>query len=618
MIRAENLCLTFGQQVIFDKISFTFQDNQRIGLVGRNGSGKTTLLKLIAQGPSNKQIIIPNNQTLAYMPQHVVLQSDKSIFEEAYSTFKEIHHLEKRYQELEKFVENDPENLKALEEFAIVSQELQEHDIHQARLKTETILKGLGFKEEQLQVKVETLSVGWKMRIVLAKLLLQEADFYLFDEPTNHLDIFAKDWFLSFLQTAPFGFLLVCHERYFLDALCGQIYELEHGNGTLYHGNYSHYEEQKKQNLETLQVSYEQQQREIKRKQDTIDRFRAKSSKARMAKSMEKALAKVERIELPNQTAKSINFNLTPRERSGRIVLTVNNVDYSFGKKNIFKNVSFNVERGQKVAVVAPNGVGKTTLFNIIAKIYTIQNGDIEFGHNVNYALFHQDQDAVLNQDSTIFQEVCNSALHKTEQEIRTFLGCFLFTRDAIEKKIKVLSGGEKNRVSMVKVLLQDANLLLLDEPTNHLDMQSKDVLLAALQEYQGTIVFVSHDHDFINNLATHIIELTGAGTRLFHGNYKDYIQQKQQSITAQNTKSAQTDQKEQPAISTKERYLVEKEIKKLEQKIEKLEQEIKKQQEKFAKLTYDSADYKKAVEKLHELEKAHKETMHAWEALQQ
>ncbi len=620
MIRTENICLTFGDQTIFNNISFTFQNNQRIGLIGRNGSGKTTLLKLISGMISleNGLITKSNNQTIAYMPQQVVLRSDKTVFQEGYSTFKTMYTLEKRYQELEKTLEINSTCTKTIEEIAVISQELQEQNTLQARLKTKTVLKGLGFNDQQLTAKVETLSVGWKMRIVLAKLLLQDADFYLFDEPTNHLDIFAKDWFLSFLKEASFGFLLVCHERYLLDALCSHIFELENGNGTLYQGSYSDYEKQKKQNLEALKIAHNQQQREITRKQAIINKFRAKASKAKMAKSMERALSKIERIELPESTTKTIAFNLIPRKRSGRIVLSVKNVAHAFGTKEIFKNVSFDVEREQKIAIVAPNGVGKTTLFNLIAKIYPIKTGNLEFGYNVEYALFHQDQDAVLNKESTIFKEVCDYAPHKTIQEIRTFLGCFLFSKDTIDKKIKVLSGGEKNRVSLVKILLQDANLLLLDEPTNHLDIQSKTILLKALQEYQGTILFVSHDHDFINHLATHIIELTPQGTRLFPGNYTDYLHQKKHINTSETEIQQLSTPQSSNQTTAKAQYHLKKESKKLEQKITKLDQAISKEQKVFAQLHYGTPDYKKAVQQLQELESSYKKIMHLWETIQQ
>jgi len=622
MIQAKNLQLSFATQDIFKNLSCTFSDTDRIGLVGRNGSGKTTLLKAFAKKIEldGGSIRIAGNKKLAYLPQHVVLESNETVFEEAYSTFHELYSLEQEYKQLEEKMSEDSEVSPEITEiYAYISEKLTLFDQHKYRQKTKDILSGLGFSDFQCNNPVSDLSVGWKMRLVLAKLLLEEADFYLFDEPTNHLDIFAKDWLLSFLKKAPFGFMLVCHERYFLNELCTNIFELENGNGKLYKGNFSDYEKQKERDRVELELQFKQQQREIKRKQDLIDRFRAKSSKAKMAKSIEKQLEKMERIELPSELS-TISFNLTPRIRSGRIILKVENVAHSFGEKKIFKNVSFQIERNQKVAIVAPNGVGKTTLFNLIVGKYPLHHGKISFGSQVEHAIFHQDHTTALNQNNTIYEEVLNINPQKSESEIRNFLGCFLFSKDMVQKKIKVLSGGEKNRVNMIKVLLHDANFLLLDEPTNHLDMETKDILLKALQNYSGTILFVSHDHEFINTLATHVIELTPAGTKTFHGNWHDYsLQKNEYERSTIDPIDSKTSSKRKPAnkISNKKNQEIKKECKKIERKIDKLEKEIARHQNKFSVLEYGTKEYFSAVEKLKELESMHEKEFILWENVQ-
>jgi ATP-binding cassette, subfamily F, member 3 len=623
MIYAQHINLSFGAQKIFDELSFIIDATQRIGLVGLNGSGKTTLLKAIAgqQLLDNGTITIAKHKTLAYMPQEVVLNSDRTILDETATAFAQVHELHKKQKSLELQLEHEPENYALLEEYGQVCQELNQYNPDALRAETKKILLGLGFTQEQFEASVSTLSVGWKMRIVLAKLLLQKADFYLFDEPTNHLDIIAKDWFLQFLKDAPFGFMLVCHERYVLDTLCSTILELERGKGTFYTGSYTQYEIQKKHALDLLEVAYKHQQKEIQRKTETIARFKAKSSKAKMAQSMMKALEKIERIELP-PSSKLINFKTFTVKPSGKVVLKVHDVAHWYGTKRIFHHVSFEIIRSQKIALIAPNGVGKTTLFTIIAGKLPVQHGSIEYGYNVTHALFDQDQTATLDLEKTIFENIYQSTHQKTEQTVRSFLGAFLFSNDDINKKVKVLSGGEKNRVGMVRTLLQDANFLLLDEPTNHLDIPSKEILLHALQEYQGTIFFVSHDHDFINKLATGIIELSAQGTVSYTGNYESYKEQKRHAALLQDkTPSTHTLSSSPEATPRESRKAHTATLKKrsasLEKRITQLEQTIQKIELQFAELIYGTPEFKKAQQALETAQKEHAACLDEWEALE-
>jgi len=620
MINAHNMSLSFNARKIFDAVGFTMHQDQRVGLIGRNGSGKSTLLQVITgdQLLDDGIVTINKYKKIAYLPQEVVLSSDKSVLDETISVFDQIYELEQESRKLEQQLKKK-EDEKSLERYLHIQEQLADYNPGAVVAEVKKMLRGLGFSLEQFEKPVNTLSVGWKMRIVLAKLLLQKADFYLFDEPTNHLDITAKDWFMNFLKQASFGFILICHDRYFLNALCDHILELEMGKGVLYTGNYNAYEIKKEHDLQLREVAYRAQQKEIKRKKATINRFRASASKARMAQSMIKSLEKMERITLP-VSLKTIHFSFPTIERSGKIVLTVDNVAYQFGDKQIFSKVSFEVGRGEKVALIAPNGVGKTTLFNLIIGKYSLQRGTISLGYNVCYALFDQDQNAVLDLNATIFDNIINHTDAVSDQAIRTFLGSFLFGNDDINKKVRVLSGGEKNRVGMARVLLQKANLLFLDEPTNHLDIPSKELLLKALQEYSGTVLFVSHDRDFVNKLATRIIELTPEGVINYQGDYDGYLYYKKQVLQQHATQVASTFIKEtdDKAPNKKELRRLNKKNRVLEKKIHTLEQNIKIVEQRFPGLTYGSPEYTQTEKTLYELKKQKDDHFMRWESVQE
>jgi ATP-binding cassette, subfamily F, member 3 len=616
MIQLQNICLAFGGQIVFDHISCIIQTNQRIGLVGANGTGKSTLLKAImGQQPLDEGLVTKSPATkIAYLPQEVVLTSQKTVFEEALATYQEFYELSAQLAQLEISINHNPREAD-IEMYAHIHQKLQEYQAAELRQQVLEVLQGLGFSASQQHASVSTLSVGWKMRLVLAKLLLQKADFYLFDEPTNHLDIVAKDWFLSFLKNSSCGFLLVCHERYFLDMLCTDIIELERGQGHLYKGNYHAYEQQKEHHLHQIEKAYAQQQRDIAQKMATIERFRASASKAKMAQSMLKQVEAIERITLP-PSPKTIRFHFKSPQRAGKTVLSFKNLTYRFGDKLIFDGLSQDIERGEKVALIAPNGMGKTTLFNVIAGIYPLQDGSVTFGHNVQYALFAQDQDKVLPKQTPIFEYVLSQCSRETtEQDIRTMLGAFLFSNEAIHKKLGVLSGGEKNRVSMITILMQGANFLLLDEPTNHLDMQSKDILLRALQQFEGTILFVSHDHDFINHLATRILDLTPQGLESYQGNYTEYLYQKRhcdQPVT--NTLTSPSSGEQPKIVDGKQLFELRKKSKKLEAAIDNLEHKIQKTEEQVGFIEYGSPEYSVLQETVTALRATLEKSLVEWE----
>lgn len=631
MLIAKDLCLTFGTQVIFDHISFTVGQHQKVGLVGRNGAGKSTLLKVIAQAQSLDagEVSIERGKKVAYMPQDVVLLSSKNVLDEAFSTFSDIFTLKQELDELECFfsqqtgVTSDPAKV---ERYAHLLTECEGVDFAGLKLQTQNVLHGLGFNQERLQMRVDQLSVGWKMRLVLAKLLLQNADLYLFDEPTNHLDIIAKDWFLDFLKNAGFGFLLVSHDRYFLDHICDHIFELDRGQGSMYYGNYTSYLEQKEQAAILKERAYVQQQKEIKRKMETINRFKASASRASTAQSMLKSLEKIELIE-PDRKQGAARFSFAPVARAGEVVLSIEHVSKLFGNTCLFKNANFQIFRGEKVALVAANGVGKTTLLSIIMGKESHQAGKIIFGHNVTTSFFEQDQERSLNRQKTILEEVEDSCTTSSARAlVRGMLGAFLFPGDDVQKRISVLSGGEKNRVAMVKVLLTQANFLILDEPTNHLDLDSKEILLQALQQYQGTILFVSHDRTFLDALATRIIELSPHGIRSYKGNYESYIyckKQEQQQVSASSVTKKQQEipihhapshqPKEIPHKAGKEAYEQRKKRNQLESRIERLEKEKIEQEQRFAQAEWGSAEHQLIDKRLKEVIKLLENAYQEW-----
>ncbi len=617
MIQLNNIVLSFKNRILFDHINATF-GNQKIGLVGRNGAGKSTLLKVIDGTTSLDEgsISIQRNTKIAYMPQEIVLESPKTVFDEAYSEFQEFIDFEIEKEQLEELLPLNPVNITdLLDRYVIVEEKVRHFDKIAALEQTKNILSGLGFTDSMQQQLVSQLSTGWRMRLVLAKLLLKKADFYLFDEPTNHLDIVSKEWFCSFLKNFSGGFLLVSHDRYFLDTICDYIFELDRGNGQMFTGNFTQYLEQKEEQRAITLSAYTLQQKDIARKQATIDRFRASASKSRMAQSMMKQLERVELIEI-EPPLPSITIKLMPTTRAGSIVLTLKDLSQKFEEKTIFKNISGEIKRGQKVALVAANGVGKTTLFNLITRKHPLQSGSVTFGHNVTYAIFEQDQARVLKPEKTIFEEICEHTRNIPESTIRAYLGAFLFSGDDIHKKIKVLSGGERNRVAMVKAFLQHANLLLLDEPTNHLDLYAKEVLLQALLQYDGSILFVSHDHDFIHKLATNIWELTPNGIFSFEGSYEEYLWLKKQQEPTPLAKISVNSPSTQQKQDQSHRIENTKQLKTLENNIAKVEKEISREIEALNNHTYGSEAFTRHTKQLKTLEKKLHTLNEEWEAL--
>lgn len=626
MLILNNISLSFKDRTLFDNLRISIDYREKVGLLGRNGSGKSTLLKVIAgqQYLDGGSVTYDKKKKIGYLPQELILRSSKSVLDETMTVFAEFLQLQDEALIIEDELSAGADDARAhqlVERYSILQEQLMHFDATAATTKADSILRGLGFSEKQRNQSVDSLSVGWKMRVVLAKLLLQDADFYLFDEPTNHLDLPAKEWFLSLLNDASFGYLLVSHDRYFLEKACEKIIEIERGVATTYKGNFASYLVQKEERQARLLAAYAQQQKEIARKKKTIERFRFKASKAAMVRSMSKELDNMERIEVEPMLPQ-VSFSFAPVTRAGNVVLTVKNVSHAFDGNVLFQNMSCTIMRGKKVALIAPNGMGKTTLFNLIAGTLPLQHGSVTFGHNVTTAYFEQDQTRVMNKDNTVLQEVFDACSRVPEERIRSFLGSFLFSGDETKKKIWQLSGGEKNRVAMVKVLLQNANMLLLDEPTNHLDLYAKDVLQQALQLYKGTILFVSHDHDFVQHVADTILELTPEGLHLYHGDYESYLYHKRVAQLSQQQDQLQRKRVESQKKNTKKDPNQQRQLKKqlgaIETQIKKLEAKRDAMGERLSGLTYGAHEYDEILAKLTAIDQELEQKNDEWEQIMQ
>lgn len=615
MLVLRNLSLHFLGQIVFDELNASISYEEKIGLLGRNGAGKSTLLRAISglQSLDSGTISFDKHKKIVYLPQETVITSDKNVFDQVMSAFNGLYEKQHEMRQLEHDLQNNADHA-LVERYQALQEELTHVDMTAMKQEAESVLRGLGFDEERMHTLVKDLSVGWQMRVVLAQLLLQKADFYLFDEPTNHLDLPTKEWLINYLQQAPFGYLLVTHDRYFLERGCETLLELANGKAKRYHGNLTWYFEEKEREREATRLAYTQQQKEIARKKETIERFRASATKAAMVQKMIKELAAMEVIQIERDLPQ-VHFSFPEVVRAGQIVLDVKDVAFSYDTKKIFSHVSFQLERGQKAALIAPNGVGKTTLFNLMVGNLPLQQGTVQFGYNVTHSYFQQDQTRVLNPNKSVIEEVIAACPNVLEQKVRTFLGSFLFSGDDVRKKIKVLSGGEKNRVAMVKVLLQQSNLLLLDEPTNHLDIYAKEILVQALNQYQGTFLLVSHDHDVIERVANVIFELNANGVVTYQGTYEEYLYYRKQiaAVPMPGASDKKLDShahdKKSGASADQDRRAVEKKIAQLEKKRDKLGLDL-------SDLEYHQPEYQQILKELDRVQKELDQLAEQWEMI--
>lgn len=530
MVDIKNISLRFGDRKIFDNISVSINKGDKIALVGVNGAGKSTLLKVLAnqEGVDAGEIATPKYATMGYLPQEIVNKSTKPLFEEAESVFADIVNTKKNLQAandlLQTLDKSSPQYMQTLEAIGEMEIFLDDADADRLKPNIEKILSGLGFENSDMQKPCCDFSGGWQMRIALAKLLLAKPSLLMLDEPTNHLDIESVDWLENYLKGYSGALVIVSHDRRFIDNLANHTFALIKGRLDVYEGNYSFYEKESQQRAIQREKAVKNQEREIARVERFIDKFRYKSSKAAQVQSRIKALDKIERVESDTKQGQ-IAFKFPEPERSGQLVASVKNLCKSFGEKVVLKDVSFDIQRLDRIAIVGVNGAGKSTLVKIMAGEMQPDSGSVQIGQNVTISYFAQHQTSQLRSDYTVMDEAASTADFEQKKHIRTLLGSFMFTGDDALKKVAVLSGGEKNRLALAKMLLKSFNFLILDEPTNHLDMDSKKVLRDAVASYKGTVLIVSHDRDFIDPLVTKVIEISHGKTRTFIGNVSEYLE---------------------------------------------------------------------------------------------
>ena len=530
VVQAVDVSLAFGERVLFEGIHLSIERNTRAALSGANGSGKTTLLKILAgfMNPDSGQVIRSKEARISYLPQTGITHAGNTLYEELEQAFRYFHGIQDRIdgicQRLASITESDPQATLLLEELHLLQERLEHSGFYRRNARIFEVLRGLGFSETDIHRRTEEFSGGWQMRIALAKVLLEDPDVLLLDEPTNYLDIEARTWLENFLSTFAGGVLLVSHDKYFLDVTVSEVYEIFNRKVSRYVGNYSAYEKKREEELRTLLAAYRRQEEEIARQEEFIHRFRYNASKAALVQSRIKQLEKLERIEVP-ETLKKIHFHFPPPPPSGKKVLQIEELTKSYGTLKVFSDLSFILEKGEKLAVVGPNGAGKSTLLRILAGRDEATSGKVLYGSGVRTGYFSQEQNEELDMTHSVIEEIEGECPTSLFPRIRDMLGAFLFRGDEVYKSVSVLSGGERNRLALLKLLLRPSNLLILDEPTNHLDLTSKDVLLEALKKFPGTVVFVSHDRYFMDGLATKVLELRlGNSPRLYVGNYTYYL----------------------------------------------------------------------------------------------
>jgi ATP-binding cassette subfamily F protein 3 len=533
MIQLSGAGKRFGHKLLFENLNWLITPKDRAGLVGANGTGKTTLLKVLAGAESLDygSLNATRGMSAGYLPQDGLSLSGRTVFAECMSVFASLHRMEREMEELtQKMGELDTggiEYAQVADRFHQLDSEFRTRDGYAIEAQVGSVLAGLGFPHSDWHRRTEEFSGGWQMRIALAKLLLEKPNLLLLDEPTNHLDLEARNWLEQYLTGYPFAYVLISHDRYFLDVTVDKTVEIWNKGVHFYSGNYEKYLAQKQERSDQLQAAFRNQRERIEQLEAFINRFRYQATKAKQVQSRIKELEKIERIELPAEE-KTIHFSFPQPKPSGRIVAEFKNVSKSYGDKFVFGGVNFIIERGDRIALVGVNGAGKSTLIKLLTGSEPLSSGEYRLGHNAQVDYFAQDQYKELDPNVRMLDDLQNMAPRSTNTELRSLLGCFLFSEDDVFKRIGVLSGGERNRYALARMLLEPSNFLLLDEPTNHLDMRAKDVLLESLEKFTGTVVFVSHDRYFIDKLATRVFEVGSGEVHIFPGNYEDYIWRKE------------------------------------------------------------------------------------------
>lgn len=553
----QDVTFEFGARAIVEDATWHIQPGERIGLIGYNGTGKSTLLKLLVGEylPSSGTMERSRTTSIGYLHQDLLsFDTNDSILQVALSAFEKVLQLEKEIEELGKELERTGDE-KTLHEYSDKLHELETLGGYNIHHKTEEVLQGLGFSNADLQRPYKEFSGGWRMRVLLAKMILQQPDLLLMDEPTNHLDLPSIEWLEKYLLHYQGSVVIVSHDKYFLNRMVTKIVEVYQKQLHIYNGNYDYYEKEKAIRIEMQQKAYDNQQDYIRQNERLVERFRAKASKAAMAQSIMKKLDKLERIEDVEIERPNIRINFRVDKTPGRVLVELKDVSKAFGDNVIIKNSSIEIDRGDKIALIGANGKGKSTLLRIIAGVENFSEGERKWGHNVEESFYAQHQLEALNVNNTILDEMKECGSQMTELELRGLLGCFLFSGDDADKKIKILSGGEKARVALAKVIVSKANFLMLDEPTNHLDMHSCDLLIDSLNKYEGSIILVSHDRYFVAKTANKIWEIVNHEIKEFKGGYEEWVQWKErmQKAAEANKKSEEKNQKKEDTGKKKE-----------------------------------------------------------------
>ena len=546
MLSLQNAGKRFGPRILFLEADWLIRSNEKTALVGANGTGKSTLMKVLAclESLDYGAMQLTRGMSIGYLPQEGLRLTGRTIFEECLTVFDELRAMEGEIEraagQMAELDHTSSEYEAAAERYSTLQERFHVMDGYALDAQVGAVLTGLGFSKEDWSRLTDEFSGGWQMRIALAKLLLARPNLLLLDEPTNHLDLETRNWLESYLKNYPFGYILISHDRYFLDVTVDRTVEIWNKRLTIYHGNYTKYLTQKEERRAQMIAAYKNQRDQIEHLEAFINRFRAQATKAKQVQSRVKELEKIERIEIPEEEP-VIHFKFPQPPPSGRMVVEAEGLGKSYGEKRVFSNARFSIERGDRVALIGVNGAGKSTLIKLLTGMEAPTEGTVKLGHNVVSEYFAQDQYKVLDGEARMLDDISRAAIKVPESELRSLLGCFLFSGEDVFKKLGVLSGGERNRFALARILVSPSNFLLLDEPTNHLDMRAKDVLLDALAAFSGTVVFVSHDRYFIDRLATRVLEVDNGAITTYEGTYEDYTRKKEQEAAAAAAPAVET-----------------------------------------------------------------------------
>jgi len=631
MISVQNLGLHHSGNYLFREVNFTIKRDDKIGLVGKNGAGKSTLLKMLS-GDINfyeGNVVPDGNITIGFLKQDLDFVKGRTVWNETLQAFEQINQwkveLEDVNHQLATRTDYESDAYSDLiHRMTELNDMLHHHDAYNLEGDVEKVLLGLGFKAADFQRLTDEFSGGWRMRIELAKLLLQHNDLLLLDEPTNHLDMESIIWLENFLKDYNGAIVLVSHDKQFMTSVCNRTFDINNKKVDDYKANYSKYLELRKDRKEKLLQAKKNQDIEIKQMEDNINRFRASASKASFAQSLIKKLEKIERIEIENEDVSKFNIRFVQSMVPGKVIFEANKLGKKYGDHQVFDNVDFFVQRGDRIALLGQNGQGKTTLAKILAGEIKDYNGEWSLGHNVNIGYFAQNQEEVLSPEKTVLQEAEDAATEDTRSRVRDLLGSFLFSGEDVTKKTKVLSGGERNRLALCKLLLRPFNTLIMDEPTNHLDIQSKEIIKLALQNFDGTVIVISHDREFLQGLSDKIFEFRDGKMKEFLGNIDEYLEYRQKEslreVSAEKSKISQMAEekkqekpepiKEEPVFISKEQKNLQNKLKKIEEEISVLEKQIAEMESVFS----SSNPSEEELTKYQTFQKTLEETMAQWE----